>query len=114
MYPKYSERVREVPRFTLSGFSSMSVERNDTKGGISFYPSFTMTTAGKAGRVYYLAVFTDDKGNMFETTSTEYKVFGVSGTSKSAVLNPGLNINVNKDKKDLELFDGDKAIIKWN
>ena len=104
LYPKNSERVREVPRFTLSGFNSMSVERNDTKGGISFYPSFTMTTAGKAGRVYYLAVFTDDKGNMFETTSTEYKVFGVSGTSKSAVLNPGLNINVNKDKKDLELF----------
>jgi serralysin len=105
LYPKKGDRINEVPRFTISGFSNMTVERNDNKQGISFYPSFNITTAGKTGRVYYLAVFTDDKGNMFETTSSEYKVFGVSGTSKSAVLNPGLNnLPINKGKKDLELF----------
>jgi serralysin len=104
LYPKKGNRINEVPRFAINGFSSMTVERNDTKQGVSFYPSFNITTAGKAGRVYYLAVFTDENGNNFETTSSEYKVFGVSGTSKSAVLNPGLNMNINKGKKDLELF----------
>jgi hypothetical protein len=104
LYPKKGDRIKEVPRFTINGFSNMSVERNDAKQGVCFYPSFNITTAGKAGRVYYLAVFTDDKGNMFETTSSEYKVFGVSGTSKSAVLNPGQNISINRGKKDLELF----------
>jgi hypothetical protein len=89
----------------LAGFTNMSVVRNDTKEGVSFYPSFTINTAGKSGRVYYLAVFTDENGNMFETASNEYKVFGVSGTSKTTVLNAGQHIEVNKGgKKDMELF----------
>ena len=104
LYPKKGDRKNEVPRFTVSGFTKMEVEKNDNKEGVSFYPSFTINTAGKSGRVYYLAVFTDDAGNMFETTSNEYKVFGVSGTSRTTVLNPGQKIEVNKNKKDFELF----------
>ncbi|MBX7264240.1 MAG: hypothetical protein K1X46_09360 [Chitinophagaceae bacterium] len=104
LYPKKGARVNEVPRFTVSDFTQMQVERSDSKEGVSFFPSFTINTAGKSGRVYYLAVFTDDQGNMFETSSNEYKVFGVSGTSKTSVLSPGQKIVVNKGKKDLELF----------
>lgn len=104
LYPKKGNRSNEVPRFTVSGFSSMAIEKNDNKAGVSFYPSFTINTAGKSGRVYYLAVFTDEQGNMFETSSNEYKVFGVSGTSKTTVLNPGQKIEVNRGKKDFELF----------
>jgi serralysin len=104
LYPKKGSRTNEVPRFTVSGFSSMAIEKNDNKAGVSFYPSFTINTAGKSGRVYYLAVFTDEQGNMFETSSNEYKVFGVSGTSKTTVLNPGQKIEVNRGKKDFELF----------
>ncbi len=105
LYPKKGERKNEVPRFTISNFSKMDIERNDSKEGVSFYPTFTINTAGKSGRVYYLAVFTDENGNMFETASNDYKVFGVSGTSKTTVLNAGQKIEVNKSgKKDMELF----------
>jgi hypothetical protein len=104
LYPKTGDRKNEVPRFTVSGFTSMAVEKSEAKQGVSFFPQFTINTAGKSGRVYYLAVFTDEKGNMFETTSAEYKVFGVSGTAKTSVLAPGQSITVNKGKKDLELF----------
>ncbi len=104
LYPKNGDRINEVPRFTINGFTSMAVERSEAKQGVSFYPSFNITTAGKAGRVYYLAVFTDENGNTFQTTSSDYKVFGVSGTSKTSVLNPGLNLFINKGKRDMELF----------
>ncbi len=104
LYPKKGNRINEVPRFTVSDFSKMDVENSVVKKGVSFYPSFTINTAGKEGRVYYLAIFTDENGNMFETKSENYKVFGAAGTSKTTVLAPGQKIEFNKGKHDMELF----------
>lgn len=104
LYPKKGERSREVPRFTVTDFAKMDVENSTAKQGVSFYPSFTINTAGKEGRVYYLAIFTDDKGNMFETKSENYKVFGAAGTSKTTVLAPGQKLAFNQGKHDMELF----------
>lgn len=104
LYPKVGPRQNEVPRFEISNFSKMEVEKSDVKQGISFYPSFNLKTAGKQGRVYYLAVFRDGDGNIIPTANEEYKIWGGSGTLKSIVLAPGQEITINKGKRDLELF----------
>lgn len=104
LYPKTGERKNEVPRFEVLGFSKMDVEKSDTKQGVSFFPSFTIKTAGKQGRVYYLAVFRDADGNMIPAANEDYKIWGGSGTLKSTVLMPSQQLNINKGTRDLELF----------
>jgi len=103
LYPKGS-RTNEVPRFSVSNFSRMDVEKSETKQGISFYPAFTISTAGKEGRVIYLTVFYDEEGNPVATNSKDFNYSGLAATNKSTVLSPGKKIEVNKNKHDLELF----------
>ncbi len=103
LYPK-GTRTNEVPRFSVTNFSKMDIEKSNVKNGVSFYPSFTISTAGKEGRVIYLTVFYDEEGNPVSTTSKDFNFSGLAATNKSTVLLPGQKIEVNKGKHDLELF----------
>jgi hypothetical protein len=104
LYPKASTRKNEFPRFAVTNFAKMDVEKSDKKQGISFFPSFTITTAGKEGRVAYLTVFFDENGNPVATNSKTFSFEGFAATNKSTVLLPGKKIEVNKSKHDMELF----------
>jgi serralysin len=103
LYPK-GARTNEFPRFSVTNFSKMDVEPSKSRDGIAFYPSFTISTAGKEGKVVYLTVFFDETGNPVATNSKDFNFSGLAATNKSAILLPGQKIEVNRGKHDLELF----------
>lgn len=105
LYPKDGNRVNEVPRFTISNFTNINVIKNDTKQGISIYPSFKLNTAGKSARVYFIAFFYDADGNPITKETERYNINNVAATFKSSVIGAGKSIAANKLKNnDFELF----------
>ncbi|MCU0322167.1 MAG: M12 family metallopeptidase [Chitinophagaceae bacterium] len=105
LYPKEGNRENEVPRFTVSNFTNIQVVKNDTKQGISIYPSFKLTTAGKSARVYFIAFFYDEEGNPITKETQSYNINNVAATFKSSVLGVGKAMTANKLKSnDFELF----------
>lgn len=105
LYPKDGNRVYEVPRFTISNFTNINVVKNDTKQGISIYPSFKLNTAGKSARVYFIAFFYDADGNPITKETERYNINNVAATFKSSVIGAGKSIAANKLKNnDFELF----------
>lgn len=105
LYPKNGERQNEVPRFTVSDFTNITVSKNDTKQGICLYPSFKINTAGKSARVYFIAFFYDEDGNPIRKETETYNINNVAATFKSSVLGAGKSIAANKIKaNDFELF----------
>lgn len=105
LYPKDGNRTNEVPRFTVSNFTSITVSKNDNKQGVSIYPSFKMTTAGKSARVYFIAFFYDEEGNPIKKETETYNINNIAATFKSSVLGVGKSMAANKTKNnDFELF----------
>jgi hypothetical protein len=105
LYPKSGERQNEVPRFTVSNFTNINVVKNDTKQGLSSYPSFKLTTEGKSARVYFIAFFYDEEGNPITKEKETYNINNVAATFKSSVIGSGKSIAANKLKSnDFELF----------
>lgn len=105
LYPKGESRENEVPRFNVSEFTSIKVQNNNEKQGISIYPSFTINTAGKSARVYYIAFFYDEDGNIIKKTTKSYNVSGAAATYKSLILDANKTIKPNHSKNNqLELF----------
>ncbi|HPH23216.1 MAG TPA: M12 family metallopeptidase [Chitinophagaceae bacterium] len=105
LYPKDGNRTNEVPRFTVSNFTSITVSKNDNKQGVSIYPSFKMTTAGKSARVYFIAFFYDEEGNPIKKETDTYNINNIAATFKSSVLGVGKSMAANKTKNnDFELF----------
>ncbi len=105
LYPKDGNRTNEVPRFTVSNFTSITVSKNDNKQGVSIYPSFKMTTAGKSARVYFIAFFYDEEGNPIKKETETYNINNIAATFKSSVLGVGKSMAANKTKSnDFELF----------
>ncbi len=105
LYPKNGERQNEVPRFTVSDFTNITVSKNDTKQGICLYPSFKINTAGKSARVYFIAFFYDEDGNPIRKETETYNINNVAATFKSSILGVGKSIAANKIKaNDFELF----------
>ena len=105
MYPKTGDRVLEVPRMTITDFTTMEVVKDNARGGLAFYPSFNITTAGIAGRVYLAAIFLDKDGKALMDTDEEYNVGGIVSSFQSLVLDPNQKLAANKnDPKDFELF----------
>jgi hypothetical protein len=105
LYPKDGNRTNEVPRFTVSNFTSITVSKNDNKQGVSIYPSFKMTTAGKSARVYFIAFFYDEEGNPIKKETETYNINNIAATFKSSVLGVGKSMAANKAKNnDFELF----------
>ena len=105
LYPKAGDRFNEVPRMVVSEFTSMNVAKDPTKGGLSLYPSFYITTAGLAGKVYIAAFFYDENGNALKDTDDQYNISNVVSTFRSLTVNPNMKLSANKlDPKDFELF----------
>ncbi|HMZ45857.1 MAG TPA: M12 family metallopeptidase [Chitinophagaceae bacterium] len=104
LYP-VGERENEVPRFVISNFTSLKVQNNDNKQGVSIYPSFTLSTAGKSATVYFVAFFYDEDGNAIQKTTKSYSISGVTATFKSFIIAADKTLNPNKNKaSELELF----------
>lgn len=105
LYPKNGDRLNEAPRFTVSDFSQIIISKNDTKNGISLFPSFKLTTAGKPARVYFIAFFYDEDGNPIKKETNTYNINNIAATFKSSVLGIGKSVVANKNKpNDFELF----------
>jgi hypothetical protein len=105
LYPFTGDRFKEVPRMVVSEFTSMNIVKDATKNGISLYPSFYITTAGVAGKVYLAAFFYDKDGNPIMDTDDNYNISGVVSTFKGLTFNPNMKLSANKlDPKDFELF----------
>lgn len=105
MYPKNGDRVVEVPRMTITDFTTLKIEKDATRGGLVMYPSFNITTAGIAGRVYLATIFYDKDGNALKDTDKEYNIGGIVSSFKTLVLDPNQKLSANKnDPKDFELF----------
>lgn len=105
LYPKTGVRFNEVPRMTVTDFTSMNVIKDATRGGISLYPSFYISTAGLAGKVYFAAFFYDANGNALKDNDDQYNISNVVATFRGLTLNPNAKLSANKlDAKDFELF----------
>ncbi len=105
LYPKNGDRLNEAPRFIVSDFTQIIISKNDTKNGISLFPSFKLTTAGKPARVYFIAFFYDEDGNPIKKETNTYTINNIAATFKSSVLGIGKSVVANKNKpNDFELF----------
>ena len=105
LYPKIGERSREVPRFVVSDYSKMEVVKNDAKQGLSLFPSFNITTAGKEGKVYFTVFFYDMEGKPIMDNDNKYNISNVVATFKSFALLPDKKLSANKlQPQDFELF----------
>jgi len=105
LYPKTGERFNEVPRMIVSDFTSMNAVKNSEKGGLSLYPSFYITSAGIAGKVYLAAFFYDQDGNALKDSDDQYNISNVVATFRGLTINPNMKLSANKlDPKDFELF----------
>ncbi|MBX2932390.1 MAG: hypothetical protein KF781_10650 [Chitinophagaceae bacterium] len=105
LYPKDGGRLNEVPRFTISDFTSIKVTNSDVKQGISVYPSFNINTAGRSARVYFIAFFYDSDGNPIMKEGNSYSINKMAATFKSTVLDVNKKLSANKaNANDFELF----------
>ena len=105
LYPKSGERVKEVPRFSISDYTKMEVKNSTTAQGLLIYPSFNITTAGKTGKVYFTVLFFDKNGNPIKDNNDKYNISNVVATFKAFTLAPGKKLAANKnDPHDFELF----------
>ena len=105
LYPKAGIRFNEVPRMVVSEYTSMNIIKDATKGGLSLYPSFYITTSGLAGKVYLAAFFYDENGNALKDNDDQYNISNVVSTFRNLTVNPNMKLSANKlDPKDFELF----------
>jgi hypothetical protein len=105
LYPKSGQRFNEVPRMIVSDFSSMNAVKDNVRGGLSLYPSFYISTAGVAGKVYLATFFYDQDGNALKDDDDQYNISSVVATFRALTVNPNMKLSANKlDPKDFELF----------
>jgi hypothetical protein len=105
LYPKSGQRFNEVPRMIVSDFSSMNAVKDNARGGLSLYPSFYISTAGVAGKVYLATFFYDQDGNALKDDDDQYNISNVVATFRALTVNPNMKLSANKlDPKDFELF----------
>jgi hypothetical protein len=105
LYPMNGERINEVPRFSITNFTTMDVMKNTSKQGLSMFPSFTINTAGRPGRAFFVVLFYDQNDNAIKATDENYSVFGYAGAYKTFVLEAGQKLSANKlSAQDFELF----------
>lgn len=103
LYPK-GNRTNEVARVTISNTGKTIVEANTTKNGLSAYPSFKLTCTGKEANLYYVSFLLDENSRFINTTSTTFNINNKAGNIKSVKIPIGTNLNINKEKRDFEIF----------
>jgi hypothetical protein len=74
----------------------MEVVHSAAKQGLLLYPSFTMKTAGKEGKVYFFVMFFDANGNPIKDNDDKYNINGVVGTYRSFTVLPEKRLGANK------------------
>lgn len=105
LYPKVTSREENVPRFVVNNYTGMSVVPSREKGGISFYPSFSLTTAGSEGEVYFIMFFYDEEGNPIRDNNDQFNVSDIVATYRSIKFLPGKSFSVNRVRPpEFELF----------
>lgn len=105
LYPKEGVRTGEAPRFKVTNFTTMNVVSSAAKGGLLIYPSFTITTAGNEGNVYFIVFFYDQNGNPILDNNQTYNVSNVVATYRSFKLLPNKTLSANKlAPTDFEMF----------
>ncbi|MFM9908987.1 MAG: M12 family metallopeptidase [Chitinophagaceae bacterium] len=105
LYPKEGARTGEVPRFTITNFTKMSIVNSAEKKGLLLYPSFNIKTAGNEGQVYFTVFFYDENDNAILDNDDKYNISNVVATYKSFKLGVGQSLSANKvAPTDFELF----------
>ncbi len=105
LYPKSGIRVNEVPRFALTNYGKLNPVKNDTKGGISFYPNFDIKSSGTSGKVYFCVLFFDEEGYGIEDEDGNYAYGSTVAAVRTANMMTGEKLSLNKNSaKDFELF----------
>lgn len=103
LYPK-GKRTNEAPRVTITNVGQTIAESNVQRGGISIYPSFTISCAGKSASLNYETYLLNENDEFFVSSSKNYNINGAAGSAKLVVLPTGKTYNINKTKRDFEIF----------
>ncbi len=108
LYPKNATRLNEFPRFVISNRTPTKIIKSNERNGLLIYPSFSLSTSGRNGKLYLVAYLYDAEGKSVPSVEDP-----TSGTYKYVSLNvpPGVKIDFNKlGKKDYEIFFPYKSI----
>lgn len=105
LYPKVATRTETVPRFVIKEYTGMNVLNSREKGGLLFYPSFVINTAGREGQVYFIVFFYDEAGNPIRDNNDQYNVSNTVATYRSFKFLPDKSLSANKvNPNDFEMF----------
>jgi hypothetical protein len=99
-YP-VGERATEVPRFTVTNYTKTDIVDNKTKQGFSIYPVFDINTAGRSGKVVFVAYILDEENNFLPHPDDPNSIIG---TSQTFTLPAGKKYSVNRGTQDIEFF----------
>ncbi len=99
--PTGVDRKHEVARFTIFDFTNTAVIDNQAKQGFSYFPEFEISTAGKQGKVVFIAYILDKDYNFVAHAQNPDMIVG---TSQTFNLPAGKTYAVNKNLKDIEFF----------
>ncbi len=103
LYPK-NNRTNEVARVAISNPGKTIVETSTTKDGVSVYPSFKISCAGKEANLYYVSFILDENNQFVSTNSKNFNINNRAGNIKTVKIPAGTALSINKEKKDFEIF----------
>lgn len=109
LYPKgTSVRSKEVARFLVEDFTKMEVVNGAEK--LSVYPSFTLTTKGNKGTVYFLVMLYDENGEPLMDNDDKFNINGQVGMYDYGTYEPGYRYGANKGERDFEFSIPNKEV----
>jgi len=101
LYPKDgSTRTKEVARFMVEDFTRLEVVPGVDK--LSVYPSFTLSTKGGKGTVYFLVLLYDENGEPLMDNDDKFNINGQVGMYDYGTYEPGYRYGANKSARDFE------------
>ena len=104
LYPKTGERKNEVTRVMVSDFSGIDLMSNETKNGLSLYPSFNLKSGGVAGKIIMVLRFYDENGYELIDKDGNYNQGNGVATLREVYFAKNKKIAYNKNNKDFEFF----------
>lgn len=99
LYPKNAPRANEFPRFSVTNLTT-KVINSSQRDGLIIYPSYKITTAGRAAKLILTARLYDSNGYPVLTADNQKVV----GAVKTFTLAPGEQIDINKGIQNFEMF----------
>lgn len=104
LYPFSNKRVNEVPRIKMSPVQKVDIDYNKNQKGLSLYPKFSITTAGKEGNVIFIVEFFYNNGKPINVESDKYNLNNHVATIKTVMLPANVQIKANSANRNLELY----------